>query len=683
MSSSVIGALRANLGLDSARFSTGAKQARSQLGDLKKAFAVAAAAAAAGAAAIVAFATRSAAAIDRTAKSARRVEESVAGFRAMELATGELGVEVSTLTDGVQTMNRELANGSKGAISALAQLGIDAAEFKRQRPVEQLASLSDAIEKTGMTSSQASVLLQKLGVRNKEMVLALTSGGQVFRKAQKDIADYGLALSDIDASKIEEANDRIGRLGLIGKYFGDQIALSVVPALGRMAKAMTDSLREGGALRAVLDAIAGAVDLAVRSIGVLAENMDILAIGAIGLAGTALPSLVAALTAKTAGMTAASLATGVLSAALRGLRVALMLVGGPWGLLAGLITAAAGAMLIFGRNTDTMTASANDAQKAAETLGTELGILSGKDLPAATARTVDLANANLTLARSAYAAAEAEVAKAKAAADSLWTQTSMESAFLPGVEPPSSAGYRESMERLHKTVDELKKAEAELNQRVMEGNQVKLEASDVIRTVEVRATGLGDALDRAGGAGKRAGKDIADGMKEAAEASERGANALEGIFGAALDGADSARNAVANLLKEIAKVQFSKGMMMLLGQTSWGSSLISGIGSLIGANAAGTSYWQGGLSAINERGGEIVDLPRGSRVIPHDISKRMADQAASGARERVLRVEIDKSPYFDAVVREISDQSSASMGAQINQALPARVQQITSRPRVR
>lgn len=40
--------------------------------------------------------------------------------------------------------------------------------------------------------------------------------------------------------------------------------------------------------------------------------------------------------------------------------------------------------------------------------------------------------------------------------------------------------------------------------------------------------------------------------------------------------------------------------------------------------AVGTPDWVGGLAQINEKGGEIVDLPRGSRVYPHDESVRRA-----------------------------------------------------------
>jgi len=40
--------------------------------------------------------------------------------------------------------------------------------------------------------------------------------------------------------------------------------------------------------------------------------------------------------------------------------------------------------------------------------------------------------------------------------------------------------------------------------------------------------------------------------------------------------------------------------------------------------ASGTKNWKGGLVQISERGGEIVDLPSGSRVYPHDDSVRRA-----------------------------------------------------------
>lgn len=41
-------------------------------------------------------------------------------------------------------------------------------------------------------------------------------------------------------------------------------------------------------------------------------------------------------------------------------------------------------------------------------------------------------------------------------------------------------------------------------------------------------------------------------------------------------------------------------------------------------NAVGTAFYSGGLTRVNEFGGEIMDLPRGTRIIPNDISEKMA-----------------------------------------------------------
>lgn len=41
-------------------------------------------------------------------------------------------------------------------------------------------------------------------------------------------------------------------------------------------------------------------------------------------------------------------------------------------------------------------------------------------------------------------------------------------------------------------------------------------------------------------------------------------------------------------------------------------------------NATGTNYFEGGLTHVNENGGEIMNLPNGTQIIPHDISQKLA-----------------------------------------------------------
>lgn len=61
---------------------------------------------------------------------------------------------------------------------------------------------------------------------------------------------------------------------------------------------------------------------------------------------------------------------------------------------------------------------------------------------------------------------------------------------------------------------------------------------------------------------------------------------------------------------------------------------------LIPKLAKGTSNWRGGIVQVHEKGGEIIDLPQGSRVYPHDKSVRQAykDGQAAGRRKTVIQI---------------------------------------------
>ena len=296
MASNVIGSLRVNLGLDSAQFERGAKKTQPALSGMKAGFLAVGAAAAAMATAIGAMARKGAADIDAAAKSARRLDASIGAFRGLELAADEAGVSLSSLTDDIQTMNRELAKGGTGVEQALAKLGLTASQLAAMDVDEKVATIADRIQDLGLSAGEATAILQQFGIRNREMVLLLAGGGDAIREASADIEDYGLAISQVDAEGIEQANDQISRLGLISQYAGQQLALVLYPALGRMAEAMTDSLREGGFLRAVIDGLVAVVNTFASAVEILSENLDVLAISFGVLASTQIPAMIAGLT---------------------------------------------------------------------------------------------------------------------------------------------------------------------------------------------------------------------------------------------------------------------------------------------------------------------------------------------------------------------------------------------------
>lgn len=88
------------------------------------------------------------------------------------------------------------------------------------------------------------------------------------------------------------------------------------------------------------------------------------------------------------------------------------------------------------------------------------------------------------------------------------------------------------------------------------------------------------------------------------------------------------------------------------------SSLLSlpGLG-----KATGTPYWRGGYTRVNERGGEIMNLPSGTQIIPHDVSVK-----AAGGRSVTVNVTIQGNVIGN---REYTEQVGAYVGRKVLAAL--------------
>lgn len=128
-------------------------------------------------------------------------------------------------------------------------------------------------------------------------------------------------------------------------------------------------------------------------------------------------------------------------------------------------------------------------------------------------------------------------------------------------------------------------------------------------------------------------------------------NAVIGIVNGAIDGINSIKFTVPSWVPGI-------------GGKGWEGLNIGHIPQL----ARGTDYWLGGIAQINEKGGEIVDLPRGSRVYPHDESMQMLREQARSitisiaklADQIIVREEADIDRIADAIVTK-AQETAANM----------------------
>ncbi len=90
----------------------------------------------------------------------------------------------------------------------------------------------------------------------------------------------------------------------------------------------------------------------------------------------------------------------------------------------------------------------------------------------------------------------------------------------------------------------------------------------------------------------------------------------------------------------------------IIGSIYQGAKSVGGwIADKISGHATGTSYFAGGWTRVNERGGEIMRLPGGTQIIPHDVSKRMV-----GGRSIVVNVTVQGNVIGNqAYAQELGD----------------------------
>lgn len=615
-------------------------------------------------AAIMAAARGGALQIDEAAKSARRMDASIGAFRGLQLAASEAGVPLSVVANEIQNLNREIANiGTSGnADRALSRLGLSAGDLAGLDADDKLAAIADRVKDLGLSSGQASALLRDLGIRNREMALLLVGGGEAIRRASQDIADYGLAISQVDAARIEAANDQIARLGLVTQYAGQRLAVELVPAMGAFAQAITDSLREGGLLRGVLDGLVDNLDRIGTYAGV-----------AVTLFGTR----------YVAALVAARVATFTLSGALTFLRGALIRTG------IGALVVGAGELVYqlsrLVKSTGGWGAALSLLGEVAAGVWEGIKTSASSIVPALSSVWQDLKSSFLSLV-----------------ADLSYEWNRFLTNVIVGL-PPSTPlavlerltgaarsasdtfiDFQNASERAAQSAQTLREQAAGLvTQGFDDARAAAGRLATAVADVEGETSGAADAADRLNAAfssldepAAAGGKpstipELGDQLEQVGSKMEQVKSQMAGAFANIVTGAQSARDAIGGLLQSFANQAAQAAFSTMF-------SMIPGF-------ANGTHYAPGGLAIVGERGPELVNLPRGSRV--HTAERTRAMLGGGKSAGGTVRLVIEEGPAFASRVRTEAEGvavevTRAGLGA-YDRTLPDRVQAIARDPRRR
>ncbi|SNT17458.1 hypothetical protein SAMN05421763_105351 [[Luteovulum] sphaeroides subsp. megalophilum] len=297
--SAVIGALRVNLGLDSAEFQKGLKKAQSSLGAAAKAFgALSAIGATVGAAmtGIVVPTARAANEISRLAQVANTTPQTLQRWSA---ASKSVGIEQEKLADILKDVNDKvgdfLSTGGgemKDFFEKIApKVGVTADQFRNLSGPQALQLYVSSLEKAGVSQAEMTFYMEAIANDATLLLPLLRNNGAEMDRLGDQAADLGAILGDEAVAALRDAHLALGQMATAVSAARDRIAAELAPAVEAMAVAFTNSMREGGLLRGVIDGI-GTVA------GAVAGNIDRLAVytatAAAALAVSMTPALIVA-----------------------------------------------------------------------------------------------------------------------------------------------------------------------------------------------------------------------------------------------------------------------------------------------------------------------------------------------------------------------------------------------------
>jgi hypothetical protein len=230
------------------------------------------AAAAAGAAVAAAFVVKGLAAVDAQAKLAKRLDTTSESMAVLKRAGALAGVGMDKIGQASGDLTRRLSQASLAGgpvADALDSIGLSARALQAIPLDQRIIQINTALEANADASTRAALAGQLFGEEGSLMMTQLKP--EVIAQAAREVEAFGLNLSEVDAARVEQANDAMSKIGMIVDGVAQQLAVSLAPALTAVVRLFTDASEEAGGVGTTVAKSAG---LGVKAFGFLLDVVD-------------------------------------------------------------------------------------------------------------------------------------------------------------------------------------------------------------------------------------------------------------------------------------------------------------------------------------------------------------------------------------------------------------------------
>lgn len=293
----VIGALRVDLGINTAQFEDGLKRARAGLSGFGAAagpaFAGVAAAAAAVGAAVGAGVKNALDRADELGKIAQKAGGSVKGISELAYAGDLADVSLDQLATGLKKLSVNMTGvadgGAKPAAAAFAKLGLSVTDTagRLKAPDALFAEIAGKFGDMDDGARKTALAVALFGKSGADLIPLLNSGSDGLRDMAAEAAQLGLVIDEQTSSAAETFNDNLTTLGKVGTGITTQLAAQLAPTMASFSSVLVDAAKNTALLKQAGDILGGTLKGLVTVGVVVGAALKVAFDGAVATAGAA------------------------------------------------------------------------------------------------------------------------------------------------------------------------------------------------------------------------------------------------------------------------------------------------------------------------------------------------------------------------------------------------------------
>lgn len=208
--------------------------------------------------------------IDSLAKTSDKLGIATEELQALRHAAELTGVSTGTLDTALQRMTRRTAEAAQGtgeAKAALEELGLDAQALARLSPDEIFRNISDAMEGVASQGDRVRLAMRLFDTEGVALVNTMKGGREALDAYKQEVEDFGLAVSRVDAAKVEQANDALFRAGEVMRGALTKAAVEVAPIITEISNRFIEAATDAETFGNVTDKVFSGIVYTVGKVG--------------------------------------------------------------------------------------------------------------------------------------------------------------------------------------------------------------------------------------------------------------------------------------------------------------------------------------------------------------------------------------------------------------------------------